>query len=48
LTNLYELLGVSSDASASEIKAAYRKLAMVWHPDREGGCGDKTAELNHA
>lgn len=38
----YELLGLKKDASEAEIKKAYRKLAMEWHPDRHKG--DKTAE----
>ncbi|MCK7499136.1 MAG: DnaJ domain-containing protein [Comamonadaceae bacterium] len=32
--DLYCLLGVDSAASADEIRRAYRKLAMIWHPDR--------------
>eukprot|EP00250_Pteridium_aquilinum_P013699 c21513_g1_i1 orf=711-1439(+) len=30
----YSVLGLSSDASASAIRAAYKKLAMKWHPDK--------------
>jgi molecular chaperone DnaJ len=38
----YEILGLNRNASESEIKANYRKLAMKYHPDRNPG--DKAAE----
>jgi molecular chaperone DnaJ len=38
----YEILGVGKNAAADEIKKAYRKVAMQYHPDRNPG--DKSAE----
>ena len=40
--DFYEILGLSKNASDSEIKKSYRKLAMKYHPDRNQG--DKEAE----
>ena len=41
-TDYYKTLGLDKSASAEEIKKAYRKMAMKYHPDHTKG--DKTAE----
>lgn len=48
MTDLYETLGVASDASFQEIRAAYRRAASEAHPDREGGDTARMADLNRA
>lgn len=42
MSDFYEILGVNKDASASDIKSSYRKLAIKYHPDRNPG--DQKAE----
>lgn len=47
----YKILGVSPDASLNDIKKAYRKLAMLYHPDRNPGnkeSEDKFKEIAEA
>lgn len=44
----YEVLGVGKDASADEIKKAFRRQAIQHHPDKEGGDETKFKEVNEA
>ena len=51
-SNYYQILGVSQDASAEDIKKAFRRLAMQYHPDRNPEnvreAGEKFKEINEA
>lgn len=47
----YGLLGVGQEATNEEIKKAYRRLALQYHPDRNGGdpvCEEKLKDVNQA
>ena len=43
----YELLGVSKSASEKDLKSAFKKKAMQYHPDK-GGDPDKFKQINEA
>jgi curved DNA-binding protein CbpA len=39
MSNYYEILGLDADASVAQIKAAYKKLAQKYHPDKNKDAG---------
>jgi len=43
--NYYEVLGVSREASQTEIRNAYRNLAKERHPDHPGGSAEEFSRL---
>lgn len=50
LRNYYKILNISKTATKDEIKTAYRKLVMFWHPDKNPSpeAHDKIVEINEA
>ena len=50
MKDFYEVLGVSKSSSDAEIKAAYRKQALKWHPDRNkaSDANERFKEINRA
>lgn len=44
----HEVLGVAPTASRDEVRAAFRRLAAKYHPDRASGDAAKFMEISHA
>jgi preprotein translocase subunit Sec63 len=51
--NLYEVLGLNNTANSDEVKAAYRRAARIWHPDKKpqnekAAAAEKMKKVNEA
>lgn len=44
----YKILGVARNATKDDVKKAYRKLAHLYHPDKQGGSEERFKEINEA
>lgn len=44
----YKILGVDSEAEREVVMAAYKAKAKLFHPDRQGGSGEKMKVINNA
>ncbi len=48
LQSAYDILGISENSTKEEIKSAYRKKILEYHPDRTGGLGEKLKDVAEA
>ncbi|XP_015693951.1 dnaJ homolog subfamily B member 6-like [Oryza brachyantha] len=46
--DLYAVLGLSRECTDAELRVAYRKLAMIWHPDRCSAAGGSSTGIDQA
>ena len=44
-TNYYQILDLEPTASPEEVKKSYRKLAKVWHPDRNNNSSESVSRF---